>query len=82
MAFGNGCVISLHKPTTTLQPKVLGLCVLGLCVVSLFPKAIHVQPISLLVSYAGKLPAFHYWELVNGPQDKQVTSIEVVYKGL
>ncbi len=38
MAFGNGCVISLYKPTTTLQPKVLGFV---WCTLShhLFPKA-------------------------------------------
>ncbi len=43
MSFGNGCVISLYKPTTTLQPKVLGFvwCTLSHC---LFPKAMDNQP--------------------------------------
>ncbi len=43
MAFGNGCVIRLYKPTTTLQPKVLGFV---WCDLShrLFPKAMDNQP--------------------------------------
>ncbi len=44
MAFGNGCVISLYKPT--LQPKVLGFVWCYLCTLShcLFPYGMDTQP--------------------------------------
>ncbi len=50
MSFGNSCVVSLYKPTTTLQPKVLGLwCTLGHC---LFPKAMDNQPVALVGEFS------------------------------
>ena len=49
MAFGNGCVIRLYKPTTTLQLKVLDFV---RCDLShhLFPKAKDNQPVYLVHS--------------------------------